>query len=95
LEDSEKMKAIQIIVTGRVQGVYFRKFTQKQAVKLGITGFVKNISDGNVEIVACAEQEKLDGFVAWCRKGPLLAKVKEVFVSEYSAFEESQQFEIR
>ena len=88
------MKTIRMIVTGRVQGVYFRKFTQKQAVKLGVTGFVKNNSDGNVEVVACAEQEKLDDLVAWCRKGPLLAKVTRVSVSEYATFEGRQSFEV-
>lgn len=88
------MKTIQIIVAGRVQGVYFRKFTQRQAIKWQITGFARNRRDGCVEIVACAKQEQLDGFVAWCRKGPLLAKVTDVSVNEYPMIKNTQQFEV-
>ena len=88
------MKTIQIIVAGCVQGVYFRKFTQRQAIKQQITGFVRNRRDGCVEIVACAKQEQLDDFIRWCQKGPLLAKVTDVFVNEYPVIENTQQFEV-
>ncbi len=89
------MKTVQLIVTGRVQGVYFRAFTQKQAMKLEVSGFVSNKKDGSVEVIACAEQENLDSFINRCHKGPMLAKVKEVVVSEYKPSETFTQFEIR
>ena len=72
------IKRIQIRVTGRVQGVYFRAFTEKQARKLGVKGSVKNLTDGRVEIIAEAEQDQLDKMIAWCHKGPLLANVTHV-----------------
>ncbi|MCK5191128.1 MAG: acylphosphatase [Methylococcales bacterium] len=89
------MKTIHIIVSGRVQGVYFRAFTQNRAVKQGVTGFVRNKDDGTVEIVASANQDKLDQFVNWCNKGPLMAKVSQVIVNEYIVTEPFTQFEVR
>lgn len=75
------MKAFKIIVKGRVQGVYFRAFTQKMAKKLAIYGTVKNCPDGSVEIIAIAEQAAMEKFIQWCHKGPLLAKVSEVILT--------------
>lgn len=89
------MKCVNIIVSGRVQGVYFRAFTQKQANKLGITGYVRNTLEGTVEIIACAEQEKLDAFISWCHKGPIMAKVSDVMVTELVVTEVFNQFDIR
>lgn len=89
------MKTLRIIVNGRVQGVYFRAYTQKQAIKLNINGYVKNQSNGSVEIIATGEQKNLDGFIEWCHKGPMLAKVSHVAVTNYSLAEKFKQFEIR
>jgi acylphosphatase len=89
------MKTIHLVVNGRVQGVYFRAFTKKRAIKFGITGFVCNVENGDVEIVAQAEQESLDSFINWCHEGPLMAKVENVNVKEYSTTEHFSQFEIR
>lgn len=88
------MNTLHIIVSGRVQGVSFRAYTQKQAIKNDISGFVRNKMDGNVEIVACGEQEKLDYFVNWCHKGPIFANVRHIVVSEYLAPEKFTQFDI-
>lgn len=85
------MKTIQIIVSGRVQGVYFRSFTQKQAIKHGITGLVRNKADQTVEIVASAEQDKL---ISWCHTEPMMAKVSKVIVNEYELIEKYTQFKI-
>lgn len=76
------MKTISIQVIGRVQGVYFRAFTQKKAVKLGLDGFVQNLSDGSVYIEAQGESDALDQLIAWCHKGPLMAKVQQVNVAQ-------------
>jgi acylphosphatase len=95
LENPEKMKTIRITVSGRVQGVYYRAFVQKLAIKYGITGFARNKSDGSVEIIASAEQKKLDPFIAGCHKGPMLAKVSQVLVNDTATSERFAQFEIR
>jgi acylphosphatase len=88
-------ECLQIIVKGRVQGVYFRAYTQKQAVKLNVKGFVRNLADGSVEIVACGHPEELQKLVAWCHKGPILAKVSQVIANPYDAGEHFEVFEIR
>lgn len=84
-----------IIVSGRVQGVYFRANTQKQAQALGITGTVRNLPGGEVEIVATGSADQLKTLIKWCHKGPLLAKVAEVKVSESALDNQSSAFEIR
>ncbi len=89
------MKTIHLVVSGRVQGVYFRAFTKKRATKFGITGFVCNKENGDVEIVAQADQESLDNFINWCREGPLMAKVENVTIKELSTSEIFSNFEIR
>ena len=66
--DSKKLYKIR--VTGRVQGVGFRWRAAHEAWNLGITGFVKNLSDGSVYIEAEGSSDQLNAFVAWCRKGP-------------------------
>jgi acylphosphatase len=87
------MKTIQIIIAGRVQGVCFRASTQKQAIKLGVSGFVKNNDDGSVKIVASAEPEVLKKLIAWCRKGPIMAKVAGLTIEDLTT-EKFIQFEI-
>ncbi len=88
-------RCLHIIVKGRVQGVYFRAYTQKQAVKLNLSGFVRNLSDGDVEIVASGDPDALRKLVAWCHKGPLLAKVNHVIANQYDSGEMFDGFEIR
>lgn len=76
------MKHLNITVKGKVQGVYFRVFTEQKAKSLGIKGHVKNLPDGSVYIEAEATPEVLDAFVQWCRKGSPLSKVEEVLLTE-------------
>ena len=75
-------KHLQIRISGRVQGVYFRKTAQKEAEKWGITGFIQNMDDGTVYIEAEGKPMPLDLFVKWCYKGPDNAKVNEVTTNE-------------
>lgn len=88
-------RCLHIIVKGRVQGVYFRAYTQKQAVKLNISGFVRNLSDGSVEIVAAGDPDVLHQLVVWCHKGPVLAKVSQVIATPHQSGEMFDGFEIR
>ncbi len=76
---SEK-KAVQVKVYGIVQGVGFRFSTVSQARRLGLTGYVRNVSDGSVEVVAEGKQEALDKLVKWLEKGPPGAIVRKVDV---------------
>ena len=65
-------------VAGRVQGVGFRAWTERQARKLGLSGWVRNLSDGRVEIMAKGEEKSELIFWQACQKGPLFAKVIEI-----------------
>jgi len=72
-----------IYIRGRVQGVGFRWSAAKEARDLGITGFVKNLSDGSVYIEAEGTRGQLDAFVEWCRNGPGLSVVESVDVNSF------------
>jgi acylphosphatase len=76
------MIARKIIVSGGVQGVFYRRFVYNNAVKLGLCGYVKNLNNGNVEIVAQGEIEKINELIKECEKGPEGAYVENVEVSE-------------
>lgn len=69
-----------IVVAGRVQGVGYRAFTQKAAGRLGITGGVKNLPDGRVEILAEGPRVKLDDFLRILKQGPPLSQVGDMQV---------------
>lgn len=74
------MKALVCIVSGRVQGVWYRGSAQEQARKLGVTGHARNSPDGTVEVLACGDDAAVDAFIAWLHKGPMLARVETVQV---------------
>ncbi len=66
------------VVSGRVQGVWFRAATQQQARRLGLTGSAVNLPDGRVTVLACGEPQALDALQAWLWEGPELARVTGV-----------------
>ncbi len=71
-------KRVHLIVSGRVQGVFFRAETQSQALRLNLKGWVRNMSDGRVEILIEGDEADVDRMMAWCHKGPRLARVEKV-----------------
>lgn len=87
------MKHINIKIYGLVQGIFYRAAAKDVADKLGISGFAQNMPDGSVYIEAEGEKENLDKFVAWCHKGPPLAKVEKVEVTE-SPLKNFSDFEV-
>jgi len=72
-------------VSGRVQGVWFRASTQAKAQELGVTGYAKNLPDGDVEVLACGSQDVLSRLRAWLHLGPPAARVDGVQCREHSA----------
>ncbi len=90
------MKRIRAIVSGKVQGVSFRMYTRAQARQLGVRGYVRNLRNGNVEIVAAGEAEQVDSLMDWAKSGSPSAIVKnlEIAVITDNA-EEFAGFEIR
>ena len=83
------------MIRGRVQGVFFRRSARAKARELGLLGWVRNAEDGNVEILAEGEPEKIDEFLKWCREGPPFAKVDSVTVEEQESKKEFTDFEVR
>ena len=71
-----------ITLSGRVQGVGFRHSARSAATELGVTGFVRNMPNGEVYIEAEGTSQQLEEFIAWCRRGPQRAVVKHVFITE-------------
>lgn len=72
------MACVRFIVTGRVQGVFFRASTREQALRLGVTGYAKNLADGSVEVVACGNEQALADLDGWLHHGPPSARVENV-----------------
>jgi len=88
------MPTVHLIIKGRVQGVFYRASAKQLAKEIGVTGWVKNTDEGDVEIVAAGMEEQLRKLVEWCKVGPTHAKVKEVVI-EYLEEKSFKDFEIR
>lgn len=73
-------QTISIIVSGKVQGVFFRQGTKEKALTLGLTGKVSNLPDGTVHVIATGTSGALDLLAAWCRQGPPTAIVHAVAI---------------
>ena len=72
------MQTVKLIVEGKVQGVFYRQSTKKKAKELGVAGTVKNLINGDVEIIATGTPEQLDQLIQWCHQGPSKASVTKV-----------------
>ena len=88
-------KRIHIFVTGRVQGIFFRQSTRVMAIKNNVNGWVRNLDDGRVEIVAEGETENIDSLVTWCKTGPANSRVDEFELIEEIYNNEFENFEVR
>ena len=86
---------VHILVSGRVQGVWFRGSTAKVAEALDLVGWVRNLPDGCVEIEAQGPAPKIEEFIAWCRIGPPRASVDRVEIIEQPATASYSSFEVR
>lgn len=87
------MKRFHLYIAGRVQGVFFRANTCQRARLLGLTGWVRNLADGRVEVVVEGEAQKAEALVDWCRQGAPPARVDGLLCTEetptggFTAFE--------
>ncbi|WP_298439320.1 acylphosphatase [uncultured Ferrimonas sp.] len=88
------MKQLIARVSGKVQGVWFRASTQQQAQSLGVTGYVRNLSDGSVEILAQGGDQAVEALIDWANSGPESATVNDVLVSDYDGSDLYLDFEI-
>ena len=88
------LKEIECRVTGKVQMVLFRDFVQKKARALELVGFVENMDDGSVQIVAQGIKERLEKLVEYLHKGPFLARVARIDVEWRDSQEQFSDFKI-
>ena len=89
------MKKVRAVVTGRVQGVWFRAATRDKAKQLGVNGYVRNLASGTVEFVAEGDDSEVDRFIQWARQGPPLARVDDVEVEILQYDAEYNDFRVR
>lgn len=92
---NEEIVRRHVIVSGRVQGVFFRDSTQREARRLGVAGWVRNLGDGTVEAVFEGDAGAVDAMLDFCRRGPERARVDEVAVDAGQPQEGLQGFDIR
>jgi acylphosphatase len=76
------MRTVRMYISGTVQGVFFRAFVKECAEKLGLKGFVRNLDNGKVEVVAEGRDENIKQMIENCKKGPAHSDVKDVKVEE-------------
>lgn len=84
---------LRLVIEGRVQGVWFRESTRREAVNLGVSGWVRNRPDGTVELLAEGPEDQVRALAAWCGHGPAAARVDRVserseeWTGEFNSFD--------
>lgn len=88
-------KRVHLLVSGRVQGVSFRAYTMREATSPGLKGWVRNLPDGTVEILAEGPFQKLEQLILWAHRGPSLARVDHVQANYQEPTGEFAGFSVR
>ncbi len=91
------LEMVHIFISGRVQGVGFRYHTRRAGMRFGLTGWVRNLNDGRVEVFAEGPLERIEELVRWCARGPATAQVYHLELAERKTIGISSlsDFEIR
>jgi len=83
---------VNVVISGRVQGVCYRQGTFQKAVELGLKGWVRNLTNGRVEAVFEGEENLVDQMIEWCKEGPIMARVthvevdKQLYIGDFTGF---------
>ncbi len=88
------MTRAELVIEGRVQGVFYRASAQQEAMGLGLTGEIRNLPGGEVEAIVEGPQERVEEFISWCRRGPPSARVEQVRVKWSPARGEFRTFRV-
>jgi acylphosphatase len=86
---------VHMFISGRVQGVFYRSSSRRKALELGLTGWVRNLPDGRVEIVVEGEEDQVEKLIDWCRKGPPSADVKGLEIKQEPPTHEFKRFSVK
>lgn len=89
------MQQVHLFISGFVQGVGFREFVKREARKLGVFGWTRNLADRRVEILAQGDEEILKKFITICSRGPFLSEVKNISIDWQEIVEEFSSFDRR
>ncbi len=87
-------KSVKLIVKGTVQGVFYRQFCKENADKLGVNGFIRNLENGDVEVVLEGNNDEVDMMIKLCKQGPKHAQIRDVEVEEKKWSGEFKDFRI-
>ncbi len=87
-------KRVHLLISGMVQGVNFRNYCRREALRYDAHGWVRNLDDGRVEVTAEAEETALTSFVEWCRHGPPYSSVTDMETTYSDATGEFTSFDI-
>lgn len=88
------MQQARLVISGKVQGVFYRASCQDVAISYRLFGYAKNLPSGQVEVIAQGEKENIKRLIEWCKKGPPHAKVADVKVEWQSVQEQFSGFEV-
>ena len=85
---------VHVIISGKVQGVWYRASTKQMAEQIGITGWVRNTSEGDVEAMFIGEENLVNKMIKWCNQGPPLAQVDTVTINKIETKKDFDSFKI-
>ena len=88
------IKQLEIIISGRVQGIGYRAFAMRTAESCNIRGSVRNLADGRVKILAIGEEESMERFISLLKKGPTFSLVRDLTINELDTTEDYKEFRI-
>ena len=86
-------RAVRLIISGTVQGIFFRRFVKDNADKNNVKGFVRNLEDGRLEIFLEGDQENVDNMIAICRRGPAHSNMRKIEEKD-EKFQSFKEFKI-
>ncbi len=95
LETKTEQVRVRILIEGRLQGMNFRYYTQQQARRLGLVGFVRNLSDGRIEVEAEGDEGELEKLLAWYQEEPQSSHIKSILFRYDEPTERYSDFSVR
>jgi acylphosphatase len=90
-----KQVRVRILIEGRLQGANFRLNTQSRAHQLGLFGFIRNLSDGRIEIEAQGDEDKVEEMLSWCQEEPHSSQIRSILFRHDEPINRYSDFEVR